>query len=67
MIFKKSVSVMHNTTWAPNTMLSSRKDYRANSKKTSAQNGHDQESYKRRNQLSGIAVENKNKIQYNSA
>ena len=29
--------------------------------------GHGQESYKRIRQLSGIAVDNKNKIQYNSA
>ena len=29
--------------------------------------GHDQESYKRISQLSDIVVENKNKIQYNSA
>ena len=29
--------------------------------------GHGQESYKRISQLSGIAVDNKNKIQYNSA
>ena len=35
MIFKKSASVMHNTTWALNTKLSSKKNYRANSKKTS--------------------------------
>ena len=29
--------------------------------------GHGQESYKRISQLRGIAVDNKNKIQYNSA
>ena len=29
--------------------------------------GHGQESYKRISQLSGIAVDNKDKIQYNSA
>ena len=29
--------------------------------------GHDQESYKRISQLSGIAVHNKDKIQYNLA
>ena len=28
---------MHDTTWAPNTMLSSRKNERANFKKTSGQ------------------------------
>ena len=29
--------------------------------------GHDQESYKRISQLTGIAVDKKDKIQYNSA
>ena len=68
---------MHSTTWAPNTMWSSRKNYRVNSKKTSEQKdgktfysydpGHGQESYKRISQLNDIAVENKNKIRYNSA
>ena len=53
------------------------KNLRANSMKTSEQKdrqtlfiwplSHGQESYKRISQLSGIAVDNKNKIQYNSA
>ena len=33
--FKKSGLVMHNNTWVPNTMLSSRKNQRANFNKTS--------------------------------
>ena len=70
MISKKSGSVRHNITWAPNTMLSSRKNYRSNSKKNSEQknpSGHGQESYERINELRGIVVDNKGKIQYNSA
>ena len=68
---------MHNTTWAPNTMLSCKKNWRANSKETSERrmdrpylydpSGHGQGSYKRISQLRGIAVVNKNKIQYISA
>ena len=34
---KKSSSVMHNTTWASNTMLSFRKNWRANPKKISGE------------------------------
>ena len=67
---------MFNTTWAYNTMVSSKKNWRVNSKKTYEQkdeqtlfiwpSGHDQDSYKTISQLSSIAVDNKNKMQYNS-
>ena len=78
MILKKSGSVIHNTTWAPNSMLISRiktiepirrklLNRRMNRPYSYDHFGHGQESYKRISQLTGIAVDNKNKIQYNLA
>ena len=73
---KKPASVIFNTTWASNTMVSSKKNWRVISKKTYEQkdeqtlfiwpSGHDQDSYKTISQVSSIAVDNKNKMQYNS-
>ena len=67
---------MHNTTWAPNTMWSFRKTKELIPRKILSRrtdrpysynpSDHDQESYKKISQLSGIAVDN-DKIQYNSA
>ena len=61
---------MHNTTWAPDTML--RIPRKLLNRRTDRPylyypSGHGQGSYKRISQLRGIAVDNKNKIQYNSA
>ena len=67
---------MHKTTWAPNTMLSSRKEpipRKLPNRRTGRPysyirpSGHGQGSYKKIRQLRGVAVYNKNKIQYNSA
>ena len=68
---------MRNTTWAPNTMLSSRKNLRENFKNTFGQKdrqtlftgplSYGLDPNKRISQLRGIAVDNKNKIQYNLA
>ena len=69
---------MHNTTWAPNTMLSSRKKKtkeaipwklldRMDKPYLQDPSGHSQGSNKRISQLRGIAVDNQNKTQYNLA
>ena len=76
--FKKYGLVMHNNTRAPNTMLSSRKkmkepisikllDRRTDRPYSQDPSGQYQESNKRINQSRDIALENKNKMQYNSA
>ena len=67
---------MHNTTWAPYTMVSLKKK-KANAKKTSERttdrpysydpSDHGQGSCKRISQSRSTAVDNNNKIQYNSA
>ena len=70
---------MHNTTWAPNTMLSSRKKLKSQFEENFQTegwtdlihmyypSGHGHGSYKRISQLRGFAVDNKKKIQHNSA
>ena len=67
-IFKKSGSVMHNTTWALNTKLSSKKKTKEPIPRKLPKRRTDRPySYDPSGQLRGIAVDNKNKIQYNSA
>ena len=72
--FPKNLAVIHNTTWASNTMEKTKEpiprkllNRRMDGPYSHGPSGHGQESYKRISQLSGIAADNKDKIQFNSA